>query len=376
MIDGWLAERYRVFDQRGRGPGAKRRGPLSLTGAGLDRIALSVMEPMFLSGGGPSLKQDVRERIDEGRARYAATELFDEPSRFYRPTPAPSRFRVRRLGALKGGEHLEVRFESTYRPFEPDYAAELAGYENNAENRIRLWRHDDRARPTVICLHTWCGGWLPFTERLFDARGLYALGLNVAFVTLPFHGSRTPRQARFSGQLFPSRDIRRTNEAFAQAVADVRVLIGWLRHEQGTGPIGLLGFSLGGYTSALLAGLESDLAFVIPVIAPSSFADIMWAHGEGRPARRDAEAAGITGPDLRALFAVHCPLAYAPRVPVERLLIAWALGDVIVPQHHQTALWRHWGRPRTVAFVGGHILHFGRLHLLRSIRNWLKEIVL
>jgi pimeloyl-ACP methyl ester carboxylesterase len=241
---------------------------------------------------------------------------------------------------------------------------------------VHFWRHAERGRPTVVCVHCWCGGVLRFEEHVFAAASLYRLGFDVALFTMPFHGRRTPPQARLAGQLFPSRNVQRTNEAFGQAVADLRVLMRWLREEQGSGPVGMMGVSLGGYTTALMASLEADLAFAIPLAAPCSFADVLWHHGKGTKALSEAEEAGITLQDLRGIFAVHCPLSHAPKLPPERMLMVWGEGDHIVTPVHQLALWRWAGRPEIYSYPGGHLVHLGRSGYLRRIRSWLRERVL
>jgi dienelactone hydrolase len=349
--------------------------PFAAVGAGLDRVALRVMERLFLSADEPDL-EGIHGRIFEGRDLYGNTTLFEDPDQYFRPPTAPTQFKTKRLSRLRDGERLRVTFPSVYETFDPEYQAEYSAFRGNEMNRIHYWKHRERGRPVAICIHTWCGGRLSLTERLFSASALYKMGLDVVMFTMPFHGSRSPKQSRFSGQLFPNRDLKRTNEAFGQAISDLRVTMKWLRETQQAGPIGMMGYSLGGYTSALMACLDESLAFVVPMIAPSSFADILWHHGEGRPQRLEAEALGVSVADMRALWGIHCPLMYEPRIARDRLLIVWGHGDRIVPTAHQLALWEHWRRPQIVSFQGGHLLHFGRHRFLRGVRTWLEERVL
>jgi len=349
---------------------------LSAQGALLDRVALDVMERAFMSSGRPSLGGNVRERIEAAAAVYSDPTLFEQPSRYFRPTGMPREMRVRRLSRLRSGERLRLTFESTYEVFEPGFADRYASYDRNAINKVHFWRHHRRGAPTVICIHSWCGGLLPFEERVFGASTLYRAGLNVALFTMPFHGGRTPSTASFPGQLFPSRDLQRSNEAWGQAVADLRVLMAWLRDEHGVGPIGVTGISLGGYTTALLASIEPSLAFAVPIVAPASFADILWHHGAGRAGRAEAERSGVTVDDMRRLWAVHSPLMRPLAIAKERTLIVWGEGDRVVPSVHQLALWEHWNRPAIRAFSGGHILQFGRLWYIRAIRKWLDRHIL
>jgi pimeloyl-ACP methyl ester carboxylesterase len=357
-----------------RGRSRPWHGALARSGRLLDRAAIRVMEPVFLSGTSPEMSSDVLDRMDRASEVYADPAIFSDPSRYYRPPAPPATMHVDTLGTVRGGRRLELRFRSTYVTYDPEYRATYAAFEANAQNRIHVWTHDgSRPRPAVICVHTWCGGWLPFEARLFRAAALYEAGFDVALFTMPFHGSRTPSQARFPGQLFPNRDLQRTNEAFGQAICDLRVLMAWLRDERHAGEVGMVGMSLGGYTSALMASVEPSLSFAAPIIAPASFADILWGHGQNRPARQEAERHGVTCADLRRVWAVNCPLRYPVLLPRDRLLIVWGEGDHIVPSVHQVALWEHWGRPEVHDFPGGHILHFGRMRSMRRLHHWLRN---
>jgi pimeloyl-ACP methyl ester carboxylesterase len=97
----------------------------------------------------------------------------------------------------------------------------------------------------------------------------FQLGFDVVLPILPFHGRRTPRWARYSGEAFGSWDVSRLNESVRQAVHDVDLIRRWLVAD-GVETIGMVGLSLGGYLTALMAGLCPKLAFAIPVAAPSS----------------------------------------------------------------------------------------------------------
>ena len=342
----------------------------------VDRVAVKAIEAIVMSRGQPDTSGDVRARIDEMRARYSAPQLLRQPRRYFQPMPdPPGGMHTRRLGRLPGGQRLELTFRSPYRTFDPAYQPLLDRFEGNETNRVWCWLHRGGGRPAVICIHTWCGGVLTADEQIFAARALYRRGFDVALFTLPFHGSRTPRQARFPGQIFPNRDLRRTNEGFGQAVADLRALMTWLRGPRRCSDVGVMGMSLGGYTAALLASLHRELAFCVPIVAPASMADVLWYHGAGRPGRQEAEDAGFTLQDFRAIWSVHCPLSYRVMLPRERLLLIWGEQDVIVPAAHQLALWEHWGRPQLRAFPGAHLLQVGRRDYLRWILRWLQRWV-
>src|SRR5262249_53004772 len=159
-------------------------------------------------------------------------------------------------------------------------------------------------------------------------------------------------------------DLVRTNEAFAQAIYELRALMRWLGAE-GTGPVGAFGMSLGGYMTALLASVEPELAFAVPMIPLTSLADMMWSEGEGEPRLASATEHGWSLAGPQDFFAVHAPLSRAPLVPPAGRLIIAALGDRICPPAHAAALWRHWGQSRIHWYPGGHLAQFRRGIALR-----------
>src|SRR3989442_416086 len=75
-------------------------------------------------------------------------------------------------------------------------------------------------------------------------------------------------RTRFSGIEFVGVSPLDLVHAESQAVWDLRRLIGWIRRQAAT-HVGVFGISLGGYTSAVLAGIEDGLACVIAGVPPS-----------------------------------------------------------------------------------------------------------
>lgn len=343
----------------------------------IDRGVLEGMRFLFMRDA--ARLDDIAEAMREGRETYGTRFALPSPESFYRPVAAPDDVDVELLERFDGGERLDVRFESPYRVFDADYAPTYRQWHRNRTCHVRLWtgeRHrGPSARPLVVCLHCWAGGRLWFEERMFAARRLHREGFDVALVTLPFHGSRAPREAVMSGEHFPSYHLRRTNEAFGQAVADVRALVAWLQSIGRGGHFGVVGFSLGGYLASLLASIEPRVSFVVPMFAPASFADVLWWHGRGRPRWRHAVESGATLEHLRDVWAVHSPLSYRPEVPTSRRLIIAAEGDGVVRPAQIRALDRHWGEGDDVRwFQGGHVAHWDRAAYVETLVDWLSRL--
>lgn len=320
-------------------------------------------------------RHELERRLDALGA-YADPGVLADPDRLLAPPPAPPALVPLAVRRLADGRATHFTFPSPYTPGDPEYAREYATYDRVDTVHLHAWQHDRPAPASILLAHGWCVGNRLLHEFEFSVSTLYRdLGLDVYFYVQPFHSLRKPSIARFSGELFPSTDLVRTNEAFIQTTRDVRAAIGAiLRHNPA--PLGMMGSSLGGYTSALVASVDPRLAFVVPIMAPASFAYLLWDHGEGDPFRRQAEALGMTRERFHQAWALHCPLSYEPKVPWERRLVVSARGDALVTEAHAEILWNHWKRPRRFRFAGGHFLQLGRRDYIRELGRFLADLAI
>src|SRR5699024_2885989 len=103
----------------------------------------------------------------------------------------------------------------------------------------------------------------------------YRFGCDVILLTLPFHGSRQMRRSLFSGYGYFVGGPSWVNESIAHSVSDLRVLMNWLATERGVDDVGVTGVSLGAFTSAVAASVDSRLRFAIPNVPVVSLADIV-----------------------------------------------------------------------------------------------------
>ncbi len=293
-----------------------------------------------------------------GREVQAAHELFQErgwlgaPAAYHRTPPALTEpeLRWRRAAGL---DFEQLSFASDYEPW-PDEpgSGRWLGYLPNRHSHAWILRQPDPGQPWLLCIHGQGMG-LPRRDLwAFQAMRLYRrLGLNLAFPILPLHGPRTvgrwPRESVFSGDLLDA------IHAEAQALWDLRRLLTWIR-AQGATRIGVYGLSLGGYSAALLASLDSQLACVIAGIPASDITDLIGYHISPRQRRR-AERAGLHFAELGAVMRVVSPLALAPCVPRTQRAIFGAVADRIVPTWQVCELWRHWERPALLWYQGSHL---------------------
>jgi pimeloyl-ACP methyl ester carboxylesterase len=298
--------------------------------------------------------------------------LLAAPRRFFSFLDEPrslgaveTRSRRRRL---PGGRVLAHRVESAYQPFEGGATAPSPG-----PVPVTRWVHDAAAPATIVALHGFGMGRPDFDAGFLLAARWFEVGYDVALPALPGHGVRKPADARLSGQVFTIPHVARLAEAVREAVYEVDLVVRWLRAETGR-PVGLLGISLGGYVTALAAGLLDDLAFAIPVAAPVDMGDMAWRFLQRTRYAREGLPGVPDAATLRRAFRVHSPLAHPLRLPRERVLIAAARGDRIVPPQHPLHLARHWGDPEVRWLAGGHLALFGRQALRDAVLAHLRGL--
>lgn len=342
-------------------------GIVTWLGTGLDAAILTGMQLVV-----DAVMMPAEDEIPEMRASAERVlAIADEPERYFDFAPDSlqlDRVREYPVRDLRGGQVWARRFASGYVPFHPGEA----GAADDDLVRIEHWCHEpERRRGTILLLHGFTMGRPRIDAPTLFASHWWDAGLDVALVTLPFHGARTPDDARFSGEHFAVPDVARLAEAVRRASHEARALVLWLREYTGD-PVGMLGLSLGGYLTALAAGLWDDLDFAIPMVPPVCIGDLAWRFF--RRSRHDQSAAAFGYDELRRHYRVHSPLAHPLRTPRERCLIVAGRGDRIVPPEHPHALWRHWGEPRVHWFSGGHLSPFGRGGMVAAVLDHLSTL--
>ena len=232
-----------------------------------------------------------------------------------------------------------------------------------AENNVvhgRLYRCADawQERPVTVLLHGGCD--VPghqFGLHLI-ARRYQRAGFNVATLELPYHFQRRPRGHGRVGilcQYTPliSRDYLQMAKTYAQAVAEIRSLSGWLLAE-GCPGVALAGASLGGYLAGLTGCHDARLAAIVMVMPAarvvglsSQVEPVGWRRVREALRRRRAACEELDGTPLNLTSA-------RPVIAKENiLLIEWRY-DLLVSSA-PNELWQAWGQPEIWRLPHGHI---------------------
>jgi len=312
------------------------------------------------------------DALRESAQPMLADDLQQDPRRFFEfldDPPHTVRLTRRRRRRIAGGSVQDCRVESDYEPL-------LLGANEATPTpiHVELWHHEgERPRGTVVALHGFTMGRPRVDAVMLMANQWYERGLDVALFTLPYHGARTPADARFSGEHFAAPDVARLSEAVREAVYEIRRVIYWRREETGA-PVGLIGLSLGGYLASLMAGLCDDLDFVVPIVPPACIGDLAWGFFKSTQHYAEGGESTLSHDELRRAFRVHSPLAHPLRAPREGVMIVAGRGDRVVPPEHPAALHQHWGGPAIHWFSGSHLAPFGRAGVVRAIARHLRTL--
>jgi dienelactone hydrolase len=314
--------------------------------------------------------EQIRDEVDAAGRMYEERGWLANPVSYHRSPPPLTAFRASRV-SLWGSEYRHIHFDSEFEPHPGEPGRERwMSYEPTKRAHAWVLKHKGRPRPWLICIHGYRMGWPMADLTAFRAAWLHgSLGLNIAIPVLPLHGQRTV--GRQSGDGFFSAQVMDTIHAETQAMWDLRRIIGWIR-SQGSDDIGVYGVSLGGYTTALLAGLEGGLACAIAGMPPVCIRELLDKHAPAH-LMRSAEDAGIDRSRTAEIMSVISPLALSPQVPHGRRYIFAGNADRVVPAEHIEALWEHWGRPRIHWFDGSHLSFTWNRPLNRFIHETLHE---
>lgn len=306
-------------------------------------------------------------RLAELQAVYDRAEHYEAESSFFpaHHSISPMVTPVRLIAGPGPGKVVDIAWPSQFEPHYDAVREKYLAHPKNLRGATRLFLHENPERPVVILVHGYLCGQYPLEERIWPVQWFFERGMDVALFVLPFHAVRTDERS----PKFPGGDPRITNEGFRHAMQDLRTLCAYLRG-RGASSIGLMGMSLGGYTTSLFATLEADLAFAVPIIPLASIADIAKNAGRfvGSPREQALQYEG-----LDAVHRAISPFARPSRIDGDRMLILAASGDKITPVDHARRLADHFGAPLEM-FHGGHILQFGRADAFRSAGRLLGKL--
>jgi pimeloyl-ACP methyl ester carboxylesterase len=319
-----------------------------------------------------SLERDALQFYAELAERHDVNASFPAPTSLPRVSSRPANPLATWIAH---GNVENIAFASSFQTVNPDLRRMWNALERNNTVRAQHWRHDDGPRPTLCVIHGFMGSAYLANGLFFSLPWFFRSGYDVLLYTMPFHGRRAEKCSPFSGYGIFANGMAGFAETMAQAVHDFRSAIDYLE-STGVDRVAVTGLSLGGYTSALAASVDSRLKAVIPnvpVVTPEAAFDDWWPANKLVTVGR--RAGGISRDDSAAASAYHSPLNYQPLVAKDRRLIITGLGDRLAPPDQAEKLWEHWDRCALHWFPGNHLLHVSQPEYLRRMTRFLRPIM-
>lgn len=145
-------------------------------------------------------------------------------------------------------------------------------------------------------------------------------------------------------------------ETWAQAVAEIRSLVGWLLAE-GCPAVALAGGSLGAWLAGLTVCRDARLAAVMMATAPARMGNLMSQadHVVWHSAR---QAALSRRPAVEELDKTPLNLTLSqPAISKDKILLIAATQDLLVSGGPEE-IWQSWGQPEIWRLSHGHVSTF------------------
>jgi acetyl esterase/lipase len=218
-------------------------------------------------------------------------------------------------------------------------------------------------RPVIVLLHGG-GGDPDYRLRFpFIARHCNRAGFNAVTLVAPYHFQRR-------GPGLADWNHLQTAEAFAQGVAEIRAMTGWLL-EQGCPTVALWGNSLGGWFAGLAAWRDRRLASVVLTV-PGVRMDYKFSRGDNVFWKRVREALQVQKPAHEALDATPLNLTLLkPIVPKQNILLIEGRYDSFIEPEITEDLWQKWERPEIWRLPHGHVSWMFTPGVTARVLGWL-----
>ncbi|PEP88912.1 alpha/beta hydrolase [Bacillus toyonensis] len=261
---------------------------------------------------------------------------------FYKVKPADVHFDIKHSQQEKEYKVGQFKYQSSIQSGDP--------HNDSVTGEVFLHKNEDA--PHVIFVHGWRMDSNERVKNIFHHQ-MKDLGWNMYYFTLPYHFEREPENSLYSGEYMVSANIERTVQASRQAVVDLRVLIHWIKANK-SGPVILIGISLGGFVTNLTALVEPEIDVLASIFYANRLSYSIWNTNPGKFIREDLEHHGVTYNDLINHWKITEPSQAVPKIKKENILLISGKHDLYVHSEDTDYLWQSWERPTRYIYNCGH----------------------
>lgn len=204
----------------------------------------------------------------------------------------------------------------------------------------------------VILIHGWRASSL---NRLGDVflDSFKERKYNIYDYILPFHMERSEDTALYSGEFFVSANVSRTLKSIQQSINDIRALIRYIK-EIKKGKIVIIGLSLGGIVSNLLAEVEENIDTLISLFYANDLSYIIFETEVGKYIKKDFIDNNFSKELLNKSWSIINPSLRKPVIDKNKILLISGEYDKYVINIDTEKLWNNWDKPLRYKYKSGH----------------------
>jgi len=301
-------------------------------------------------------KRKIDRETYEKQIDYLYDKGFvDNPETFFTLPEKKPDYKVIISKPFYDGTYQVISYPSGYKTINPFIREKFDSYISNRTGYMARWVHGDGGRKTIVCLHGLFLGNPLLGEKMFKIKRFYKMGFDVVMFVAPFHWRRLPKNILSRGLFLQPDDVVMTSECFGQSIYDLYSLYLILK-DMGSGEIGIIGASLGGYIASIFVSLTDVVSFSAMIVPAIDFSSTIKPETFSLPFPLDE--ALLT--KIKKVWQFYSPLNLSPKISSERILFISSVGDRLCPFTNVKMLCEIWNWPRMKSLTGGHWLIFNK----------------
>lgn len=244
--------------------------------------------------------------------------------------------------------HKQMSYEIHHFSFHSPMAS---GDDINDQVHGNVYFHSSHSPVHIIVVHGWRMDQCEKINRLFF-KPFDKSGFHMWQMILPFHFERA-YHSLYSGEYMISANIERSVFSVRQAVTEIRALIRWIKQKKGEKVI-LVGVSLGGLITNLVATAEENADAVISIMYANTLSYAVWHTPIGKYIKQDLQNNGMTYATLKNDWKVLEPACQKTKIDRDRILLIAGRYDQYVRFEDALTLQKVWDVPNFLPYHCGH----------------------
>ena len=268
--------------------------------------------------------------MDKANLIRLVEAMLNESDNFFVPEGKCPKFQVTKEGEYRksevGNRKVEGEMIIPYSKVGLSFQSPMpTPYEVNNTVYAHYYPSAKKSNQAIILCHHRGGDidTLAAMARLFANRGISAVT-----ILMPYHGVRAPCRTP-SGELFTSANIKRTIDAFRQAVLDIHWATDWLQtlHQK----IGIVGISLGGIVAALAGAHDERLKTACICHSGADLAAVTFRGIATQKIKEAFQRINLTEAELRNYWQAIDPVNYIYKMKETHVLQLNTTQDTVFP---------------------------------------------